>query len=467
MNAPCTTVVTLVAILAATATLAPRASAQDLLPKGAPEARAVVLQNAIVPTMDRGTLIGGTVWFQDGILRAVLSPGEKLKLPDGTEALWIDATQKHIYPGLIAAHSQLGLIEVGAVRQTVDTDELNDQSPEAIARTAFNPDSAAIPVTRTNGVLVACVFPIGGELPGRASVMQLDGWTNADMTVLGEAGVVVDWPALPDPISRRGRNLRRQGPPGLPGAALVTAAGDDRDPEAAVKKERQRLDETFARAKNWHEQKASDANTPPDLQAQALGAALRGERPVFVLADDLEEIESALSWTQSRSLRTVLVGGRDALLCIELLRERDVPVILTGVHKLPARDDGDYDTAFALPAQLAAHGIRFCIATGEEFAHERNLPYHAATAAAFGLDRERAMAAITRDAADILGVGDKLGTLTVGKQATLLVTDGNPLDLTTKVERAWIGGREVDLRNKQTELAKKYRQKYAQLPPAK
>ena len=144
---------------------------------------------------------------------------------------------------------------------------------------------------------------------------------------------------------------------------------------------------------------------------------------MFVLADDLEEIESALSWTQSRSLRTVLVGGRDALLCIELLRERDVPVILTGVHKLPARDDGDYDTAFALPAQLAAHGIRFCIATGEEFAHERNLPYHAATAAAFGLDRERAMAAITRDATDILGVGDKLGTLQViGNTLQLAVT---------------------------------------------
>ncbi|MEQ1634801.1 MAG: hypothetical protein ABL997_20645, partial [Planctomycetota bacterium] len=451
---------TMVAVLAA-AVLGSVGHAQDLLPKGAPETRAIVLQNAIVHTMDRGTLIGGTVWFQDGVIRGVLSPGDKLKLPEGTEAVWIDATQKHVYPGLVAAHSQLGLIELGSVRQTVDTDELNDQSPEAIAGVAVNPDSAAIPVARSNGVLAACVFPIGGELPGRASVMQLDGWTNADMTVLGDAGVVVDWPSLPEPRGRRGRGMRPPSPAGTPPAA------EERDPEAATRKARERIEETFVRAKNWLAQKAASATTPPDLQCEALAAAVRGEKPVFVLADDLEEIESALSFTAARGLRTVIVGGRDALLCKDLLRERDVPVILTGVHKLPPRDDSDYDTAFVLPSKLAAAGIRFCIATGEEFAHERNLPYHAATAAAFGLDRDRAMAAITRDAAEILGVGNMLGTLTVGKHATLLVTDGNPLDLTTKVERAFVAGREVDLRNKQTELAKKYRQKYAQLPAAK
>jgi cytosine/adenosine deaminase-related metal-dependent hydrolase len=129
---------------------------------------------------------------------------------------------------------------------------------------------------------------------------------------------------------------------------------------------------------------------------------------------------------------------------------------------LPRRDDSDYDAPFRLPSQLAERGVEFCIATGEEFAHERNLPYHAATAAAHGLDRERAMAAITRDAAKILGLGDRLGTITVGKRATLLLTNGSPLDLTTRIERAWIDGRETDLRNKQTELAKKYRQKHAQ-----
>lgn len=439
------------AILAAFA-LAANACAQDLLPKAAPETRAIVLQNAIVHTMDGATLLGGTVWFHDGVIRGVTGPGESLRLPEGLEPVWIDASQKHLYPGLVAARTQLGLVEVGMVVQTVDTDEIGQQSPEALAGVAVNPDSAAIPVARQNGVLSACVFPLGGELPGRASVVQLEGWTTADMNVLADAGLVVDWPAEPQPRGRRGR-----GRPRAPGAP------PERDPAAVVRETRERLDETFARAAAWHAQRAADPNSAPDLQAEAMGPALRGDRPVFVLADELEEIESALRFAKKHGLRVVLVGGRDALLCADQLVEAKVPVILTGVHRLPARDDADYDEPFTLPARFDQKGIRFCIATGEEFAHERNLPYHAATAAAFGLPRERALQAITRDAAEILGVGDVLGTLAVGRHATLMLTNGSPLDLTTKVERAWIRGRETDLRSKQTELAKKYREKYRQL----
>ncbi len=427
-------------------------SAQDLLPKAPPQSRPVVIRNAILHTIDAGTILGGSLWFEGGVIRGIASQGEELQLPKDADPIVVDAAQKHVWPGLVAAHSQIGLIEIGMVRQTVDTDERNDQSPEAMAAIAFNPDSAAIPVTRSNGVLTACVFPIGGEIPGRASVMQFEGWTNEEMAVLADAGVVVDWPAMPDPRGRRGRGRG-------PGMGM---AGENRDPEAAAKKSRERIDEAFLRALAWSQRKAADASTPHDLQAQSLAPAARGERTVFVLADELEEIESALAWAQKRSLRPVIVGGRDALLCADLLVERRVPVVLTGVHKLPRRDDSDYDAPFRLPAQLAERGVDFCIATGEEFAHERNLPYHAATAAAFGLDRERAMAAITRDAARILGVGDRIGTITVGKRATLLLTNGSPLDLTTRIERAWIDGRETDLRNKQTELAKKYRQKYAQ-----
>ncbi|MGE3354396.1 MAG: amidohydrolase family protein, partial [Planctomycetota bacterium] len=292
----------------------------------------------------------------------------------------------------------------------------------------------------------------GGLVPGRASVVQHDGRTNADMTVLGDAGTVVAWPAERSG-GRRGRGRR-------PG-------GDDDDPAAATKKARQRIDDAFAHCRAWLDRSMVDPTTPPDLRAQALVPALRGETPVFLLANDLEQIESAVLWATGRELRPVIVGGQDAALCTELLVQYEVPVILTGTHRLPRRDDADYDEPFALPALLAGRGVKFCIATGEEFAHERNLPYHAATAAAFGLDRERALAAITRDAAAILGVGDRLGTLTPGKLATLFVADGNPLELTTRIDRAWIQGREVDLRNKQTELADKYRRKYRDLDAGK
>ena len=428
--------------------------AQDLLPKAAPQTRPILLQNATVHTLDRGTLVDGSIWFHDGVIGGVHSSDEAPALPAGSEPVVVDAAGKHIYPGLIAAFSQLGLLEIGMVRQTVDVDELGDASPEAIAAVAVNPDSAALPVARSNGVLLAGVFPSGGSLPGRASVIQLDGWTNADMTVRGDAGVVVAWPAQPDPGGRRGRG-RRGGP------------APTEDPATATRTARQRIDEAFKRGRAWLDSRQADAATPPDVRAEALSATLRGDAPVFLLADELEQIESAVAWSVQQKLRAVIVGGRDAALCADLLVHYRVPVVLTGTHKLPRRDDSDYDQAFALPAQLAKLGVEFCIATGEEFAHERNLPYHAATAVAFGLDRERALAAITRDAAVILGVGDRVGTLTAGKDATLFVADGDPLELTTRVERAWVRGREIDLRNKQTELARKYREKYRQIEAGK
>src|SRR5262245_42769714 len=371
---------------------------------------------------------------------------------------------------MIAASSQLGLVEIGLVRQTVDTDELGDLSPEALAAVAVNPDSAAIPVARTAGVLAAGVFPAGGLLPGRASVIQLDGWTTADMTVRKDAGPIVSWPARPEGPRRGMRGGRRPTPPGPPsGAPPGEAAAPAAEPEQLVKDQRKAIDEAFRRARAWLDSAKADPTTAPDLRCQALLPALRGETPVFVLADELEQIESALAWAADLGLHAVLVGGRDAALCADLLAHDRVPVIVTGVHRLPRRDDSDYDQPFALPGLLAKLGVRFCIATGESFAHERNLPFHAATAAAFGLDREQALRAITLDAAAILGVGDRLGSLTVGKDATLFVADGNPLDIPTHVERAWIQGREVDLRNKQTELARKYRAKYqdaAAAPPA-
>jgi imidazolonepropionase-like amidohydrolase len=234
-----------------------------------------------------------------------------------------------------------------------------------------------------------------------------------------------------------------------------------------VRTARQFIDETFRRGRAWLDGRAADATTPPDVRAEALSATLRGDAPVFLLADELEQIESAVAWSAQHQLRAVIVGGRDAALCADLLVHHRVAVVLRGTHALPRRDDSPYDQPFALPALLAKLGVEFCLATGEEFAHERNLPYHAATAIAFGLDRERALAAITCDAARILGVGDRVGTLTAGKDATLFVADGDPLELRTKVERAWVRGREIDLRNKQTELARKYREKYRQIEAGK
>jgi imidazolonepropionase-like amidohydrolase len=426
-------------------------ASQDLLPKGAPQRGPVVLQNAVLHTITGGVLEGGTLWFDGGVIRGVLPKGEQPALPPGASPRVIDLQGKHVFPGLIAGASSLGLVELGMVRQSVDTDEIGELSPEVLAMVAVNPDSAHLPVTRSNGVLATIVFPIGGLLPGRASAFQLDGWTNADLTVRADVGPVVAWPALPSGIERG----RRGGP--RPGGPPVADAAD------ATKKARQRIDDAFVAARAWLTAKTAEPTLPVDIQHEALAPALRREVPVFVLADDLEQIESAVAWCQERALRCVIVGGRDAASCAGVLKAASVPVVVTGVHKLPRRDDSAYDEPFTLPKRLLDLGVPFCIASGGEAANERNLPYHAATAAAFGLDRERALAAITQDAATIFGVADRLGSLATGKDATLFVADGHPFELTTKIELAFVQGRRVDLRNKHTELAKKYRERYRQL----
>ncbi|MFO1078192.1 MAG: amidohydrolase family protein [Planctomycetota bacterium] len=421
-------------------------AAQDLLPKAAPQPAPVVLTNCVVHTVGEGIILGGTVWFADGVIRQVLPKGEAPDLPAGATPRTLDLQGRHVYPGLIQAHTSLGLEELGMVRQTVDVDEIGEVSPEAMAAVALNPDSTAIPVARSNGVLVACVFPRGGLVPGRASVIQLDGWTNADMTVRADAGPVVAWPARPT-----GEAPRRRGP-------FQRQGGD----EASFAERRETIERAFRDARAWLDARTADAAVATDVRHQALVPALRGEVPVFVLADDVEQIESAVLWATGCGLRPVVVGGRDAEQCSQLLRERQVPVVVDGTFRLPARDDSAYDEAFTLPARLAAAGIKFCIATGSDFSQDRNLPYHAAYAATFGLAPPQALAAITKDAAEILGVGERLGTIAKGKDATLFVCDGDPFELTTKIAMAFVRGREVDLRSKQTELAKKYREKYRQ-----
>jgi len=434
--------------LASLLTAAASACGQDLLPKGSPEAEPIVLTNAVLHTVSDGIVLNGTLWFHNGKIRGVLPGDSTPDLPAGSKPRVIDLEGRHVYPGLISAHTSIGLQEIGMVRQTVDVDELGDITPEAIAAVAINPDSTVIPVARSGGVLAACVFPQRGLIPGRASIIQLDGWTNADLAVRADAGPVVSWP------TRTASNRpRRRGP----------LDRDNTDPAERARKQRQNIVDAFQDARAWLDAYTADPGIAVDIRHLALAPALRGEVPVFVLANELEQIESAVLWATENRLQPVIVGGRDAALCAGLLREREVPVIVDGTHNLPRRDDSAYDEAFTLPARLAKLGVRFCLATGEDFSNDRNLPFHAATAAAFGLQPDHALAAITRDAADILGVGDRLGSLAVGKDATLFVSTGSPFEMTTRIERAFIAGREVDLRNKQTELAKKYRARYRQM----
>lgn len=429
------------ALLAGVA-LAQGASAQDLIPKAPPQTAPVAIVGASIHTVSNGTVERGYVLFEGGLI---------VEVGDGERAFTattrvIDAEGLHVYPGLIGAVTQTGLTEFGAVAATRDTRETGSITPEVCAMVAVNPDSTIIPVTRANGILTVGVFPDGGAIAGRAGVMRLDGWTWQDMAVREDAGLVVNWPFM--------RTVR------APWMNL-----SERDQQGRVREQVETISAAFDAAAAYARAREGDPALPVDVRWEAMRSVLPGEgqRPVFINAQDYDQITAAVTWAVDRGLKPVIIGGRDAPLCADLLVTHDVPVIVQGTHNMPKRDDSPYDDAFTLPARLEAAGIRWCLASGEETPHERSLPYHAATAVAFGLSREAAIRSITLSAADILGVGDSLGSIDPGKSATLIVTNGDPLEITTETLHAFIDGREINLASKHKALDAKYREKYRQL----
>jgi imidazolonepropionase-like amidohydrolase len=225
---------------------------------------------------------------------------------------------------------------------------------------------------------------------------------------------------------------------------------------------------TFDQARAyWHARRAAEKKAAPmpahDQRWEALGPVLDGRQPVIVNADELQQIQSAIAWANEYQIKIIIAGGYDAPRCTELLKQHKVPVIVTGVNRLPQRRDDPYDTPFTVPAQLHKAGVTYCLAGLGRMGNIRNLPYHAATAVAFGLSKDEAYRAITINAAQILGVADRIGSLEAGKDATLFVASGDPLEIPTNLTAAYIQGRPVDLSNRQTKLWQKYEEKYRRL----
>ena len=423
------------------AVLAGAAMAQSVQIPAPPQDQPVVIHSATVHPVSRSVIEDGYIIFDHGVISDV---GAGVA-PDPPGAIRFNAGGMHVYPGLIASDSLLGLQETAAVEVTHDHTEYGDITPEVRAAVAINPDTEMIPVTRANGILTAMVLPRGGLVSGRASLIRLDGWTWEDMAIDAEAGLVLNWPRT-EPIAG-------------PKTERSTA-----EQEQEIEENLRRIDELFDDAQAYITAKDNDPATKTDLRFEAMREALTGEKPIFVRASSAGQIESAVAWAHRRGLRIVIVGGAGSGRVIPLLKEHDVAVMVTGVHRLPTARHEPYDQAFTLPAKLHEGGVRFCIASGSwSAAHERSLNHNAATAAAFGLPRGQALRSVTLDAAEILSVGDRLGSIEVGKAATLIVTNGDPLQISTETLLAFIDGRRIDLGNRQKAMYEKYREKYRQL----
>ncbi len=421
------------------------AFASDQIP-GAPQKKPIALINGTLHPVNGPSIDDGTLVFDNG---KIVEMGQRMKPPKGADV--IDLKGKHIYPGLIESCSNLGLTEISSVRATIDISESGSLNPNVSAHVSVNPDSELIPVTRANGVLISVSAPSGGLVSGKASVMQLDGWTYEDMTLKPDCAMVIQWPRSAPAIEPG---------PGLPIPELQLDR--DRNRTKALKDLRELFEHTRtyikARANNPSEQAF-------DSRLNAMIPVIEGNIPLLIAADSAHQIQGAVAFGVEQGVKVILLGGHDAEMCAELLRRYDIPVIIDAIYKIPRRTHEDYDSAYSLPERLRQAGIRFCISTTgrSETWNTRNLPYHAATAAAYGLPQDEALKSITQYPAEILGIADRVGTLEVGKDATIFVSDGDPLETETQVTAAWIQGRKVDLTSRHTQLYDKYQIKYRQL----
>lgn len=403
--------------------------------------KTIAIINATIHPVSGPVIENGTIIFENGKITAIEA---QKTTPRGAEV--IDASGKHVYPGLISPDTYIGLTEIGAVRASRDYAETGAINPNVRAEAAFNPESEIIPVTRANGITTVITSPRGGTLSGLSAAMLMDGWTWEDMTLKAPAALCVNWP---DMTIYRGPGVLRS----------EEDQKKERDRELAELADAFRDARAYMTAKNAEERKGIPYHNV-DKRWEAMIPALEGKIPVVVRASGMEEIQAAVAWAQQERVRLVICGGHDAWRVADLLKKNNIPVLAGGVLRMPDRPFERYDEAYVLPKKLYDAGIPFAIISEDEAPHERNLPYHAAMAAAFGLPKEEALRAITLSPAQIFGIADKVGSLEIGKDATLIVTSGDPLEITTTVEMEFIQGRKIDLSSRHTMLYEKYKEKY-------
>lgn len=402
---------------------------------GGAEAQTYAIQGGTIHTLAGDTFVG-TVVIRDG---RIVEVGPNVRPPSGAEI--VDATGKHVYPGMFDAVSQLGLTEIGAVDVTNDSNEQGDFNPHLQAATAIHPSTEHIPVARANGITHTMSAPQGGIIAGQASLVGLDGWTVEEMDIDPGAAMVINYPSM--------SSRRRFG--GFFFGAPRAFSEVEKEYRERVELLNEWMDggRQYARA-------AAAGETRRNLQLEAMAKVVSGEMPVLLEANGERDIKNAVTWAQEQDIRFVLTGGREAGKIADWLAERDVQVILGPSQAMPAGSDPSYDEAYANAGKLYSAGVKIAFATFNS-SDSRTLPYEAAQAVPYGLPQEAALEAVMKNGAEMLGLGDRMGTIEAGKIANLIVTDGNPLEIQTQVLDLFILGRQVSTDNKHKDLYEKYR----------
>lgn len=396
------------------------------------------IQGGTVHTL-AGDPFVGTVVIRDGRILAV---GMNVDVPSDAEI--VDATGRHVYPGMFDAVTTLGLTEVGAVEMTNDSREQGDFNPHLQAATAVHPSTEHIPVARANGITHAMAVPQGGggAIPGQASLIGLDGWTVEEMYMNPGAAMSINYPSL----GGGGGRGRRGGGGG----------GSWRDVQERYEDQVSRLDEWLDGGRQYAQAVAAGTEIRRDLKLEAMARVVNRDIPVLLSANGARDIRNAVEWAEAQNIRYVITGGREGWKIADWLADHDVPIILSPTQTMPSGPDASYAEAYSNPGVLYAAGVKIAFATFNS-SNSRTLPYEAAMAVPFGLPLEAALDAVMKNGAEMLGLDGDIGTIEVGKMANVIVTDGNPLEIQTEVTNLFILGRQVSTDNKHRSLYEKYR----------
>ena len=397
------------------------------------------IRNARIVTVSGADIENGTIVIRDGKIVAV---GANVSVPAGAQT--IDGSGLSVYPGMIDAGTNMGLVEVPqGANGTVDTAEVGELNPNAKAITAVNPHSAHIGVTRVEGITTTLTAPTGGLISGQASLINLLGTAPKEMAVLAQFALVITYPR----IGGGGGGFGGFQPPANLSETL-TANERQLDRIRGMLRDA----EAYGRAQDAYAKDKSLPRPDRNVVLEPLVPYVRGEQPVIFRADREAEIRGALRFAEEMKLKPIILGGNDAWKVAGLLKEKNVPVILTGMFSLPGREDDAYDVLFEQPAKLQQAGVRFCISTGDGGAEVRNLAQYAGMAAAYGLSKADAVKSVTLYPAQIMNVADRLGSIEAGKMANLVVTDGDLLEIRSRIRYLFIDGRPVVLSSRHTEL---------------
>jgi imidazolonepropionase-like amidohydrolase len=398
------------------------------------------ITNARIVTVSGATIDNGTILIQNGKIAAV---GANVTVPAGAEK--IDGKGLSVFPGMIDAGTNLGLSEISlGVPGSVDVGETGDQNANAKAFKGINPHSTHINVTRVNGITTVLSYPTGGLIAGEAAVIDLSGSTQAEMALVPEFGLVINFPR----ISTFGGFT-----PGVGRQTIeFSEAVKRRDTELDNLKKTLKEAENYGRAKDAYEKDKTLPYPPTDIRLEALVPYIRGQRPVIFTAERERDIRGVVKFASEIKLKAIILGGQDAWKVADDLKKNDIAVIYTNIYNLPVQDDDAYDYLFEAPSKMQQAGVKFAISTGNDGPEIRDLPYHAGLAGAFGLSKEDALKSVTLFPAQILGISDKVGSIEVGKMANIVVADGDILEPRTNIKYLFIDGKLMPLTSRHTDL---------------